>query len=576
MKIYSLCFLSIFLGYHHVYAVHYDYSFTQECLDKPQPPLYNGGIIVNSQFNKGLNGWKTYGDAKIERAESEDGNTYIIATARRQPFHSFSQKIYLEKDKLYSFSAWLRISDDGETTTSIGAIVRTRSGSFQHIGWVNARRGCWSMLKGGFLANTSGHAHLYFESNNREVDIWGDNISLQPFTMEEWQSHRQESVEMVRKRKVKFQVRDQNGGVLQNASVSIKVKPRRSNFPFGCAINGNILNNPAYQNWFFSRFKYTVFENELKWYSNENSQGKEEYSKSDALVKLAKSHKVSIRGHNVFWDDPKYQPSWINGLGKEALSSVANKRMKSIISRYRGQLIHWDIVNENLHFDFFESKLGGNAIAAFFQMANKIDGGMIPFLNDYNTIEDNRDSKSSPTKYLDKIKQIRKDGYNGPLAIGVEGHFSMSPNLAYIRSALDQLSSAKLPIWITELDVVSGPNQASWLDAILREVYSHPSVGGIILWSAWSPGGCYRMCLTDNNFKNLPTGDVVDKFKVNFLPTNEIQLTTDFSGYVEASLFHGDYELVATHSTSAHQISTMHKFDVSADVDAAVHLEIKV
>ncbi|KAL8540463.1 hypothetical protein ACS0TY_001897 [Phlomoides rotata] len=167
-------------------------------------------------------------------------------------------------------------------------------------------------------------------------------------------------------------------------------------------------------------------------YSTEKSKGSEDYSVSDALVKFAKSRGVAIRGHNVFWDDSRYEPSWVGGLSTNDLRASTNKRIHSVLSRYKGQLFHWDVVNENLHFSFFESKLGQSISTTFYQQANKIDGRTIPFLNDYNTIEDNRDGDASPSKYLQKIAHLRREGYNGPLGIGLEGHFTTSPNLAYI------------------------------------------------------------------------------------------------------------------------------------------------
>ncbi|KAK4345594.1 hypothetical protein RND71_035770 [Anisodus tanguticus] len=113
-------------------------------------------------------------------------------------------------------------------------------------------------------------------------------------------------------------------------------------------------------------------------------------------------------------------------------------------------------------------------------------------------------------KPIIKIILLRAGRYEGPLEIGLQGHFII-PSQPYIRSALDTLASAKLPIWITELDVQSSPNQAQFLDQIIKEVVAHPTVQGLLIWSAWKPTKCYQMCLTDNNFKNLPMGDVVDK-----------------------------------------------------------------
>ncbi|KAI3496815.1 hypothetical protein L1887_39192 [Cichorium endivia] len=91
-------------------------------------------------------------------------------------------------------------------------------------------------------------------------------------------------------------------------------------------------------------------------------------------------------------------------------------------------------------------------------------------------------------------------------------------------------------------NVQPGPNQAALLEQVLREAHAHPAVDGIVMWSAWSPKGCYRMCLTDNNFRNLPTGDVVDKIIREFFGA-VVMGTTDDNGFYETSLIHGDYEV---------------------------------
>ncbi|KAM3219941.1 endo-1,4-beta-xylanase 5-like [Capsicum annuum] len=522
-------------------------------------PQYEGGIVVNPELNDGLNGWTILGDAKIENVVSSDGNNFIVASHRKGPYHGLSQEFQLEKDINYVVSGWLQVSHGDDANVAV--IFKPQSG-FQHAAWGIAKSGCWSMFKGGLVVNASGPAQLYFETNNATIDIWVDSISVQPFSREEWTSHQNQSIEKIRKNKVAIQVVDAQGKPLPNATISLV--QRRANFPFGVAINKNILNDSAYQNWFFSRFKYTVFEDEMKWYSTEVTQGKVDYSTSDAMVKLCKSKGVTIRGHNILWDDPKMQPYWVRTLSPQQLFVAAGKRVGSVVAKYRGQVIHWDVVNENLHSNFFESKLGPTASATFFRLASQFDNKTPLFLNEYNTIEDQRDGASSPVNYLNKIKQIRSGGYAGPLGIGLEGHF-VTP---YIRTALDTLASAKLPIWITELDVQRGPNQAQFLDQIIKEVVGHPAVEGLLIWSAWIPTGCYRMCLTDNNFKNLPTGNVVDKTRVTLC--NDLIGTTNTEGYFQTPLFHGDYKAVVTHPLMAdssfyHNLSVISTTSESSD-----------
>lgn len=264
----------------------------------------------------------------------------------------------------------------------------------------------------------------------------------------------------MRKSKVRFQVTHANKTAAQGALVSIK--QLKSGFPFGCGMNRYILESTGYQNWFTSRFKATTFTNEMKWYSTEKIQGQENYTVSDAMVKFAKQNGISIRGHNILWDNPKYQPDWVKSLSSEDLRKAAEKRINSVVSRYRGQLIAWDVVNENLHFSFFEDMLGENASAKIFSMAYQLDPTTVMFMNEYNTIEHCEDETASAINYIKKLQQIQQyPGNDGILAaIGLQGRFSPGqPNFAYMRSSLDILASTGLPVWLTEVDVGKDPDQ---------------------------------------------------------------------------------------------------------------------
>ncbi|KAK8562817.1 hypothetical protein V6N12_010886 [Hibiscus sabdariffa] len=468
-----------------------------------------GGIVVNPELDTGLEGWEAYGNTKIELRELA-GNKFIAAHARNQPCGSISQKLSLQRQMHYSFSAWIQVSEGNE---SVAAVFKTATG-FKHAGAVVAESKCWSMLKGGFTSDSTGPAELYFE---------------------------------IRKSNVRIQAVDKQNNPLSNATISIQQK--RPGFPIGCAMNKNILTNPAYQNWFTSRFRVTTFEDEMKWYSTERSPGHEDYSSADALLSFAQRHNIAVRGHNVVWDDPKYQPGWLYSLSRTDLSKAIIQRVKSLMSRYKGQLIAWDVVNENLHFSFFESRLGNQASGDIYRLAQTVDSSVPLFLNEYNTIEDSRDGAAAPAKYLQKLRQIQGLARNARLGIGLESHFD-TPNLPYMRAAIDTLAAIRLPIWLTEVDVQSGPNQARYLEQILMEAHSHPKVDGIVIWAAWRPYGCYRMCLTDNDFRNLATGNVVDNLLRQWR-SEALFGSTDSEGFFEASLFHGDYEVNITHSSSS-------------------------
>ncbi|XP_027937857.1 endo-1,4-beta-xylanase 5-like [Vigna unguiculata] len=527
-----------------VHSLSYDYSATTKCLVEPERAQYGGGIIVNPGFDDNIDSWRVFGKGSIKEQISNEGNRFIVAHNRTQPLDSFSQMVQLQKGMLYTFSAWFQVSEGSDT---VSVMFRTKESELVRGGQVIAKHGCWTLLKGGIAANFSSPVEILFESKNSSVEIWADNVSLQPFTKKQWRSLQDANIERVRKRRVRFQITRVNETALKGATVMARAV--KLNFPFGCGMNHYILTNKDYQNWFVSRFKFATFTNEMKWYSTEKKQGVENYTVADAMLKFTKENGISVRGHNVFWDDPKYQPEWVKTLSPADLAKAAAKRIESVVSRYKGQLIAWDVMNENLHFHFFEDNLGQNASAEAYARAFELDPGTKMFLNEYNTIEYSGDEASSPVKYLQKIKEIRSfPGVGGmSAAIGLQGHFaSGQPNLAYMRSSLDLLATTGLPMWLTEVSVDPQPSQAEYLEEVLREAYSHPGVDGIIMFSGPAQAGFNATTLADENFKNTPAGDVVDKL-IQEWGTGPNIATADGTGMVDISLHHGDYDVTVTH-----------------------------
>ncbi|KAL6883332.1 hypothetical protein ACP4OV_010746 [Aristida adscensionis] len=269
------------------------------------------------------------------------------------------------------------------------------------------------------------------------------------------------------------------------------------------------------------------------------------------------------------WDDQSTQMRWVRPMSVEQLKAAVHRRLKSVVTRYNGKLIHWDVVNENIHFNFFETKLGPSASGQIYHEVGQIDHTTILFMNEFNVLEQPGDPNVSPSKYVAKMNGIRSYAGNAALKLGVglESHFS-TPNLPFVRGALDTLAKLKLPIWMMEVDVVKGPNQVKFLEQVLREGYGHPNINGIVMWAAWHAKGCYVMCLTDNNFKNLPVGDLVDKLIAEW-KTHRTAAATDENGVVELDLPHGVYNFTVTHPSL--RGATVHTMTVDAASSASEH-----
>ncbi|SFP95720.1 endo-1,4-beta-xylanase [Amycolatopsis arida] len=93
-------------------------------------------------------------------------------------------------------------------------------------------------------------------------------------------------------------------------------------------------------------------ENEMKWESLERNRG--QYH--------ARRNGKSLRGHTLVWHSQ--HPSWLNNLSADELRTVVRNHITTVMSRYRGRIRAWDVVNEAFNEDgsrrnsIFQQKLG--------------------------------------------------------------------------------------------------------------------------------------------------------------------------------------------------------------------------
>ncbi|XP_051146893.1 endo-1,4-beta-xylanase 5-like [Andrographis paniculata] len=524
----------------------YDYSAYTECKSWPEDPLYNGGIIKEFQI---LGSW-----SKNQSRIPVNSPAFVLKN--------------LTGNTIYCFSSWVRIK--GAASAVIQASLTSDNTTFTCMGTVTARRGCWSFLKGGFVLDSplTGDTYIYFKnSDGKNLNVSISGGSLQPFTPQQWKANQQSLINTERKREVTLHVSDEDGNRLPGATVIVEQVSK--DFPFGSAIADTILGNEPYQKWFVERFNAAVFENELKWYATEGKPGQVNYTIPDQMLAFVRRNQMVARGHNIFWENPRFNPSWVRNLTATQLKSAVNSRIESLMTNYRNEFIHWDVDNEMLHFDFYEDKLGPNASLEFFLTAQKSDPSARLFMNEYNVLETCDDMRSTVDQYVSRLKELEAGGVTMD-GIGLQAHFTV-PNPPLIRAMLDKLGTLKLPIWLTELDIQNTfdqETQAKYLEVALREGFSHPSVNGIMLWTALHPQGCYRMCLTDNNFHNLPAGDVVDSLLKEWR-TGTLERGTDEHGVVYFSGYLGEHRVTASYANR----TTISTFSLSPD-DETKHWNI--
>lgn len=82
---------------------------------------------------------------------------------------------------------------------------------------------------------------------------------------------------------------------------------------------------------------------------------------------------------------------------------------------------------------------------------------------------------------------------------------------------------------------------------------------------------CLQICLTDNNFKNLPAGDLVDKLIQEWKTTN-VQGFTNENGVYEQRVFHGEYTAIFSHPPT--YLNVTKQFNVTNDKTEPLDVKI--
>ncbi|CAA7025209.1 unnamed protein product [Microthlaspi erraticum] len=498
----------------------HSHSLETECLIKPPRSNETQGLLLLSRSV----------EDDSEQEWKIDGNGII---------REMAQRIQLYRGNIYSFSAWVKLREG--KNKNVGLVFRTEDGRLVHGGEVRAKQGCWSLLKGGIVPNVSGPVDILFQSEDREAKIVANNVSLKQFSKEEWKLKQDQLIEKIRKSKVRFEVTYQNKTAVKGAVISFKqTKP---SFLLGCGMNFRILQSECYRKWFASRFKITSFTNVMKWYTTEKTRGQENYTLADSMLRFAEESGILVRGHNVLWDDPKMQPSWVPKIkDPEDLMNVTLNRINSVMKRYKGKLTGWDVVNENVHWDFFEKRLGVNASSSFYNLAYKLDPDVTLFVNEYNTIENPEEVTATPINVKKKMEEI--------LAC---------PGNKNIKGA----------IGAQELDMPKCANQGKYVEDILREAYSHPAVKGIIIFAGPEVSGFDKLTLADKDFNNTETGDVIDKllneWQQKSSEVRNIFMADDENEDGEVSLLHGHYNVSVSHPLMKN-LSTSLSFEVTKEM----------
>lgn len=232
----------------------------------------------------------------------------------------------------------------------------------------------------------------------------------------------------------------------------------KEQFLIGAAVNPVTLDSQ--RDLLIEHFNSVTAENEMKFERLHPAVDRYTFEAADRMVALAKANGMAVRGHTLVWHNQT--PAWVfeNEDGSQTDRVTLLARMKShintVVSRYRGELYAWDVVNEAVSDSGSEllrpSKwldiIGEDFIAKAFEYAHEADPEALLFYNDYNEADPVKSEK-----IYTLVKSLLEQGV--PIhGIGLQAHWSLyHPSLDNIRVAIEKYASLGVKLHITELDV---------------------------------------------------------------------------------------------------------------------------
>ena len=225
-------------------------------------------------------------------------------------------------------------------------------------------------------------------------------------------------------------------------------------------------------------FNAIVAENCMKSEEIQPREGEFNFTLADKFVEFGEQNNIAITGHALIWHSQL--PRWfaVDQNGNDVSPEVLKERMKThintLVSRYKGRIKGWDVVNEAILDDgsYRNSKfyqiLGEEFIPLAFQYAHEADPDAELYYNDYN--EWHVGKRETIVKLIKTLKErgIRID------AIGMQGHMDLKgPRIEEYKAAIDAYADAGVKVMVTELDVTALPYPWENVGANLADTASY-------------------------------------------------------------------------------------------------------
>lgn len=238
-------------------------------------------------------------------------------------------------------------------------------------------------------------------------------------------------------------------------------------FPIGVAVSPRALKTDE-AGLILSQFNSMTAENAMKMGPIHPKENEYYWNDADSIAAFAKRNNMKLRGHTLCWHNQT--PNWMfkdadsNQVTKDVLMKRLKEHITTMVSRYKGTVYAWDVVNEAISDkkdEFLRPSLwyqvcGEDYIAKAFEWAHEADPDALLFYNDYNEIDADKRKK-----IIRLVNELKAKGI--PIhGVGLQAHWATNePSREQLEQTLKDFSELGMKIHVTELDISIYPKEHS-------------------------------------------------------------------------------------------------------------------
>lgn len=209
-------------------------------------------------------------------------------------------------------------------------------------------------------------------------------------------------------------------------------------------------------------FNSIVAENCMKCEVIHPEEDRYDFTLADQFVSFGEKNGMAVIGHCLIWHSQLAPWFCVDEKGNNVTPEVLKQRMKdhitTIVTRYKGRIKGWDVVNEAILEDgsyrkskFYEI-LGEEFIPLAFQYAHEADPDAELYYNDYAMNMPGK--REGVVKLVSSLKEkgIRID------AVGMQGHMGMDyPDINEFEQSIVAFAGTGVKVMVTEWNMSALP-----------------------------------------------------------------------------------------------------------------------